>query len=92
MINTFKETEETVNFSVASKTQHSKYTTCQLFSRWDPLDSPLEALDASLEPFDDIANVSHFIELTLEFIDLAENLMKASDLGVRSGHGATRRG
>jgi len=44
----------------------------------------LQLLDAGLEPFHNLANATHLVELVLELIDFFEDAVEAGDFGV--GH------
>ncbi len=45
-----------------------------------------EAFDPCSEAFNNVADMSDFIEFSLELIDLSDDVSEASDLGVGSSH------
>lgn len=51
---------------------------------------PLQTFDSCSEALDNVPNVSHFVELRLELIDLPDDITKTSNLGVGSSHRSAR--
>lgn len=44
--------------------------------------APLEMLDARAEALDNLPNAPHLVELDLQLVDLAQDLVEAGDFGV----------